>query len=79
MIGSSPYNGRRYEMLKKIHRAGYRGKVSATAYYAADIYTMDESGWNYDGRFNYHDRNWMSLNLMELYTKYVKNRSEDET
>ena len=79
MIGSSPYNDRRYEMLNKIHRAGYRGKVSATAYYAADIYTLDESGWYYEGRFNYHDRNWMSPNLMELYTKYVKNRSEAET
>ncbi len=79
MTGSSPYNRRRCEMLDKIHCAGYRGKVSATAYYAADIYTLNESGWYYDGRFNYHDRNWLSPNLMELYTKYVKNRSEAET
>ena len=79
MTGSSPYNRRRCEMLDKIHCAGYRAKVSATAYYAADIYTLNESGWNYDGRFHYYDKNWMSPNLMDLYTKYVKNRSETET
>ena len=76
MIGSSPYNSRRCEMLDKIHRAGYRGKVSATAYFAADIYTLDETGCHYDGRFNYYDKRWMSPNLAELYTRYVTSRRE---
>lgn len=73
-IGASPFNRLRETMLDGIFAAGYRGKVSATAYYAADIYTVDDSGWSYDGRYGYYDPRWMPVNLGRLYTELVTSK-----
>ena len=70
-IGSSPYNAARMTRLNALHAAGFRGKVSVTAYYAADIYVVDDAGVHYDGRYRYGAPGFMAQNYGRLYTQYV--------
>ena len=70
-IGSSPYNATRMTRLNALHDAGYRGKVSVTAYFAADIYDVDDDGVHYDGRYRYGAPGYMAQNYGHLYTRYV--------
>lgn len=71
MIGSSPSNPRRRQRLLAMHAAGYRGPVSATAYYACDRYEVTDDGVRYVGRYRYGAPGYMPQNFSLLYKQYV--------
>ena len=74
MIGSTPDNSTRLSKLQALQVAGYRGRVSLTAYYSADIYEITDDAVQYLGRVKYKEDGWMPCNFQELYNKWITSK-----
>ena len=70
-IGSNAYSAVRMQKLKRLKEAGYRGKVSVTAYFAADVYEITDDHIVYKGRFRYGKEGFMIQNFNNLYSEWV--------
>lgn len=64
----------RYQMMDAINAAGYRGIISVTAYFAADLYESTDEGIHYIGRKHHTQSGWQRCNLGRLYTECVTSR-----
>lgn len=76
MIGSTPYNDTRWRKLWALQHAGYRGHVSCTAYYAADVYDLTDREVKYIGRFGFGRNGYEAQNFARLYTEWVTSRRD---
>jgi len=79
MVGSKADNALRIEKLKRLHKAGYRGTVSITAYYAVDVYELTDAEIKYKGRKAYGADGWEPVNFRALYSQYVTEKTDEFT
>ena len=78
MIGSDPSCSVRWDRLTTLKDAGYRGIVSVTALFAADIYEVRDDDIEFLGRIRYKDDGWMCCNFARLYKKWVTNKKKNK-
>ena len=77
MIGREPGNHERMHRLEKLQEAGYRGTVSVTAFYAADIYEIQDDKIYYLGRYRYYEDGFILQNFTQLYKRWVTHRPKE--
>ena len=71
-IGSDPHNEKRSKGLKIIQDMGFRGIVSVTAYYGADIYDVTDDGIEYKGFRHYGAEGYEPVNYAILLRQHKR-------